>query len=343
MKKEKLSVIVPVYNVEKYLEKCLNSIINQTYKNLEIICIDDGSPDNSIKILEKYQLKDKRIRVIRQENKGLGATRNIGINVATGTYISFIDSDDWIELDMFEKCIEVFKKYNVDLVDCSTYYDSTINSQKVRDLRKLNYKNDYNGEEYFKLLVRNNLFSASSCNKVFKLKNIKRDNIYFPENKYNEDFYFVFVYLILSKKIGIVEAPMYHYLISRENSITNKINQNDVVDSIFMKKNIEETLKKKGQIEILSEVEYQEYIFNWIIQGTIAKVIQLYKSNKIGVLQVAKTLCKNEEFTILAKILIKNRKITLKLKIYIILLFFSPKLYVNIMIIYRKIRERVKY
>ena len=99
----KISVIVPVYNVEKYLKKCLNSLINQTLNDIEIICVDDGSTDSSIEILKEFELKDDRIIVISQKNEGAATSRNKGINLAKGEYISFVDSDDWLELDAFEK------------------------------------------------------------------------------------------------------------------------------------------------------------------------------------------------------------------------------------------------
>ena len=102
-----LSVIIPVYNVEPYLEQCLDSVINQTYKNLEIICINDGSTDNSLKILEKYQKKDNRIKLINQKNKGLSEARNAGLDVAKGEYIAFVDSDDYLELNAYEEAMNV--------------------------------------------------------------------------------------------------------------------------------------------------------------------------------------------------------------------------------------------
>ena len=112
----KISIIIPVYNTEKYLKKCLDSIINQTLKSLEIICIDDCSTDNSLNILKEYQLKDKRIKIIEQkENKGQGVARNLGLNIAEGEYIGFIDSDDWVDLNFFEKLYFAAKKYNSDV------------------------------------------------------------------------------------------------------------------------------------------------------------------------------------------------------------------------------------
>ena len=111
----KVSVIVPVYNTEKYLEKCLNSLINQTLHDIEVICVNDGSTDNSLNILNQYAQKDNRIKIINQENKMQGAARNAGTQIAAGEYIGFVDSDDWIDLDYFEKLYNAATKYNLDI------------------------------------------------------------------------------------------------------------------------------------------------------------------------------------------------------------------------------------
>lgn len=124
-----ISIIVPVYNTENYLEKCLYSLVNQTYKNIEIIIIDDGSPDNSMNIIQKFVLADNRVKVISQKNQGLSGARNTGMNNANGDYIMFIDSDDWIEIDTCEKAINASEKYNADVVFWS-YIKEFSNSQK---------------------------------------------------------------------------------------------------------------------------------------------------------------------------------------------------------------------
>lgn len=124
-----ISIIVPVYNTENYLEKCLYSLVNQTYKNIEIIIVDDGSPDNSINIIQKFVLADNRVKVISQKNQGLSGARNTGMNNANGDYIMFIDSDDWIEIDTCEKAINASEKYNADVVFWS-YIREFSDSQK---------------------------------------------------------------------------------------------------------------------------------------------------------------------------------------------------------------------
>lgn len=129
-----ISVIIPVYKVEKFLPKCLDSIIGQTYKNLEIILIDDGSTDNSGKICDEYALKDTRIRVVHQKNQGLPLARNAGLKIAHGEYIAFVDSDDYIELDMYEYLWKLISKQNADVAMCNACEDEGFYSQKPIDV-----------------------------------------------------------------------------------------------------------------------------------------------------------------------------------------------------------------
>ena len=124
-----ISVIIPVYKVEKYLDRCLESIVNQTYKNLEIILIDDGSPDNCPAICDEYAQKDSRIKVIHKANGGVSSARNKGIDVATGDYIGFVDSDDWIEPDMYETLIKNAEQYNSDISRCSYVISESMSGQ----------------------------------------------------------------------------------------------------------------------------------------------------------------------------------------------------------------------
>lgn len=115
MQTPKLTIIVPVYNVERYLDQCLNSLVNQTLKEIEIICVNDGSTDNSLKILQKFASKDKRIKILNQPNQGQSVDRNLAIKNATGEYLGFVDSDDWIDLDYFEKLYNTAKENNADI------------------------------------------------------------------------------------------------------------------------------------------------------------------------------------------------------------------------------------
>ena len=140
MKDEKtlISIIVPVYRTEKYLDRCVESIVNQTYKNLEIILVDDGSPDDCPKMCDEWAKKDKRIKVIHKENGGVSSARNIGIKSAKGKYIGFVDSDDYIEKEMYESLIDVLNKNkNLDYIYCDIYDAEKINNHSREDYKIL--------------------------------------------------------------------------------------------------------------------------------------------------------------------------------------------------------------
>ena len=177
----KCSIIIPVYNVEKYLPKCLDSIVNQTYKNIEIICINDGSTDNSLKILEEYAQKDERIKIINQENQGVSVARNVGIDNATGDYILFVDSDDWIDRD-------TCKILKIELEN--EYYDLIIFNHSVVT-KKSTRPTKYIGGNKFAFWA--------AC---YKTSIIKNNNIKFPKNiKISEDHFFKYNFLYYAKNI----------------------------------------------------------------------------------------------------------------------------------------------
>lgn len=128
----KISVIIPVYGVEKYIRQCLESVIKQTYKNLEIIVVNDGTKDNSMKIVEEY-LVDERIKVINKENGGISSARNRGIEEATGEYVSFVDSDDWLEIDLYERIVQILEGNKVDIIvfNYNRYSENKKNTEEI--------------------------------------------------------------------------------------------------------------------------------------------------------------------------------------------------------------------
>ena len=142
MDNELISIVIPIYNVEKYIEKCLDSVIKQTYKNIEIILVDDGSPDNCGKICDSYANNDKRIQVIHKENGGLSDARNVGIERANGKYITFVDSDDYIELDYIEYLYTLIKKYNTKISFCkvNVVFNENNTDNKLENNNKTDYK-----------------------------------------------------------------------------------------------------------------------------------------------------------------------------------------------------------
>lgn len=213
----KLSIIVPVYNVEKYLPKCLESLIKQTLKDIEIICVNDGSMDNSLAILKEFASKDSRVRIIDNQHQGVAKTRNTGIEQSTGEYIGFVDSDDYIDLDFFEKLYNSATKSNSDIAIASI-------------LKHKNFFNIYNAkytkeetaitiQDKIKLCEDKKHFFFYAWNKIYHSGFIKENNIKFSEGQIYEDVMFAIKALYYSNKIISVYGTKYHY-IEHENSLT---------------------------------------------------------------------------------------------------------------------------
>ncbi|MBV4417258.1 glycosyltransferase [Clostridium tyrobutyricum] len=216
----KITVIVPIYNVEKYLHKCIQSIINQTYPHLEIILVDDGSPDNCGSICDDYSLKDDRIKVIHKENGGLSDARDVGLDNATGDYVSFIDSDDYISKEFYEVLINLIIKYNADIAQCEfleIYEDYTYNEVKIYIDQNINILN--NIEALNNLFNENYVNTVVVWNKIYKRELFK--NIRYPKGKVHEDEYTTYKLLFNAEKVVLTSKKMYYYL-QRSNSIMGK-------------------------------------------------------------------------------------------------------------------------
>lgn len=229
---KKISVIVPVYNVEKYLSQCLDSIIHQTYKNLEIILVDDGSTDSSGLICDNYSQKDKRIKIIHKCQGGLSDARNAGLKIATGEYISFIDSDDFIDKNMYSILINNTQKYNSDIV-------------------WFNYYNYYSKKHFINssIIKNNDLYDLSSSDKIKFAKNLfyqykmdahvwaklyKRsifNNIKFPYGKLFEDIFVLLPILSNAKIISTIPDCLYFYR-NRSESIVNQYFKQNIIKNI---------------------------------------------------------------------------------------------------------------
>ena len=319
-----VTIVVPVYNVEKYLRKCLNSIVNQIYENIEIICVDDGSPDNSINILNEFAQSDKRVKIIRQENQGLSGARNTGINNAIGKYIMFIDSDDWIELNMVELMVNKIENENLDLVVCgnTNYY---VNKIKKQELTKLSSEIIYSGIDYFRQNYKKNYRFGNCWNKIYKLDLIKQKSIKFPIKRLYEDLLFVFQYIYFCKKVGIIKQSLYNYVISRDGAITNKINRDDLKDTLFTLEEIKKFLKLENDYKLLNSIEFSEYMFFWILRNSLFKFFLNNKYNQKEVGKIIKELKESKEYKEIAKYILRNSK-NIKYKIFIIALYFNEKI-----------------
>lgn len=219
---KKISIIVPVYNVDKYLDKCIDSLINQTIEEIELIFINDGSTDDSFNILNKYK-NNRKIIVINQENRGVSYARNKGIDIATGEYIGFVDPDDIVNNNMFEIMYNAAKCNNSDMIICDYFeIDETKNKRIIK-------KQDINGEDSFDILrqVLNNFITIQNngylWNKIFRADIIKKNNICFDKNiTICEDVLFNLNFLRIANKINYVKKPLYSYYIRGNSAIAKK-------------------------------------------------------------------------------------------------------------------------
>lgn len=239
MKSEsKVSIIVPVYKVEEYLPRCVDSLINQTYKNIEIILVDDGSPDNSPKICDEYASKDSRIRVIHKENAGVSEARNTGIDNAKGDYICFVDSDDYVNAYMVEKLTTSANENNSDMVVVSGYYKAY--KDKIVEVRSSNIDKKCNKD--FSIFWGDLISHRSACTTLYKRNTIK--DIRFNSNlKIAEDFLFVIQAMKKSKTISSVDECLYYYFIN-DASVMRTIGvsryQNEIMGLMECRKEFED-------------------------------------------------------------------------------------------------------
>ena len=202
-----ISIIVPVYNTEKYLDRCITSIVGQIFQDIEILLINDGSTDNSLEILRKYAYKDNRIRIIDQKNKGLSATRNAGIKLANGVYILHVDSDDWIEPDMCEALYKKAKQYGADMVTSHVYFDYP--NKTV--LKKEPYKEENNFNEFL-LTFTTKRGINSVCNKLIKRDlYILNDIEHYEDISLGEDSSALLRLIVFARTIVAVNKAFYHY------------------------------------------------------------------------------------------------------------------------------------
>lgn len=202
-----LSVIVPVYNVETFLNQCINSIIKQTYKNLEILLIDDGSTDNSGIICDQYAAKDNRIRVVHQKNQGLSGARNVGTEIAQGEYISYVDSDDWLDIHMYNEMIQVLQKYQLDMVRCAAFFSDGKKTEILSPNKKFQNRIFINND------IFKRYFDEFLCkvvwNAIYKKDIVK--GIVSPERCHSQDNYVSGMYLYRSRRMMIINKPLYYY------------------------------------------------------------------------------------------------------------------------------------
>ena len=261
-----ISVIVPVYNAELYLRRCIDSILNQTYRNFEVILIDDGSKDGSSLICDEYAYNDTRVRVIHKKNEGVSATRNIGIEEAKGEYISFVDSDDYIDINMLEKMYKTAIKNNSDIVMCEFYVDKGGSINLVKLKYEKAYLNKQDVKEGLLYLYYTNYHAGlySLCNKLIKKNVYKNNNIIFDVTlKRGEDAWFVFECLKDCLRVDFV-ADAYYYYCQNECSIMHTVYEDQYEKWVETRKRLlKENEKLKFEIDYNSF--YKEFLYKVVI------------------------------------------------------------------------------
>lgn len=254
----KISIIVPIYNAEKCLKRCIDSILNQTYKNLEIILVNDGSTDSSAQIIEDYARKDQRIKIINKSNGGQSSARNEGIEYATGKYIAFVDSDDWIVEDIYEHCLSIGMENDSDVVDFRVIF-----SYKEDEAFTMKEKGAFNtsileGEEILRdYLLRGQTEKApfSPCRKLYKAELF--NGIRFPEGKINEDIVTNFLILSKAKKVIISSKIGYFYNQYGNSTTRNGLKSKDF-DLLEASEELLRLTREIGNLELIYLAEVKK-------------------------------------------------------------------------------------
>lgn len=243
-----VSIIVPIYKVEPYLRRCIDSIISQTYTNLEIILVDDGSPDNCPRICDEYAIKDKRISVIHKENGGLSDARNVGLDICTGEYISFVDSDDWVANVYIESLLKTITSNNAEIA-----IGNFFKTNQTFNLCISNY-NENNVEilspiQAVKKLWSNDVLSfITVCGALYSKELFKK--IRFPINRLNEDIYVSYKLLYLSHKTIFLNIPVYCYF--QRNDSISALHPDNPIRTLYPRYNMYLFFKENNEIELAS-------------------------------------------------------------------------------------------
>lgn len=259
----KVSIIIPIYNVEEYIEQCIDSVLAQSHKDIEVILVDDGSPDNCGTICDNYSMKDSRIKVIHKKNGGLSSARNAGLDIATGRYIMFIDSDDFIEQDMVEALLTLKAASNADIACCGAYRYSKGAKPYIIDRTASKKSIEILGQSTAlkKLILRT--IDCASWNKLFPIELIGGTR--FIEGRYNEDLPFLFDLYQRCNNIAYTNKAYYYYRV-REGSVTSKINEKSF-DSLKNINDFEKIINEKN-LNLKKELRlYKIYTYIYIARN----------------------------------------------------------------------------
>lgn len=325
---EKISIIIPVYNVEKYLAKCIESVINQTYHNLEILLIDDGSTDRSGMICEEYQKKDKRVKTFHKKNAGVSSARNIGIKNANGKYLIFVDSDDHLEQNMIETLYNNLINNNVDISICEYYIE-----YEDGKIEKRHNKEDgliLDKEEFYKYILKDEYFGGYLYNKLIKRELIynEKNVILFDENIHIcEDLVYICQVAQNMDKAYYTTIPYYYYM-QRQNSALKNIYSKKQLSNFYAYKKIFEIYDETSiSIDNNFKIKFLKFCIDALFLMKLFKVED--KNLKKQILQIKKQYYKEIK---------KNSNMNAQEKLKIAISYYFPYIIGRVKYIKRKMR-----
>ncbi|MBQ1298826.1 glycosyltransferase family 2 protein [Candidatus Saccharibacteria bacterium] len=255
-----VSVIVPVYNGEKTIGQCLDSLVEQSHKKIKIICVDDGSTDGTSEILNRYRKKYRRVQIINQKNGGRSLARNTGLKAVKTKYVMFCDSDDWYEKNMCENMIDAMERSRADLVVCGVnmVYET---HDEMKESDENYYKLNYSGEQQIddEKISKTN---GSVCNKIFKMDVVRGNKICFPKDLNTaEDYYFYCAYMSVSKTVYFLNQKLYNYRRHDNSIMSNNFNKKKLsMDDILVAEKIFNFYRKNGFIMEHKDLFWRQWI-----------------------------------------------------------------------------------
>lgn len=323
----RLSIIVPIYNVEKYLSRCIESILNQTFKDFELILVNDSSTDNCKEICEKYKRMDSRIIVANKKNGGVSSARNLGIDISKGDYIGFVDSDDFIDVHMYEILLNTINAYDSDIVICDYY---KVNEYDIKKYEKMKSNNkdikveNINNIDAIERIITRDIKIVVAWNKIYKRSLF--DNLRYKEGVICEDEFLAHRIFYKCNKVSIINQKLYYY-IQRKGSIINSPFSSKDFDKIYAIKDRVDFLKEKKIINLIDKAEksfVDYFVWNYFTGYQKLENIE-YELKRL-----------KKEFNSVFYRILDNKFISLNEKITLFILYLSPYLY-NKLIINREL------
>ncbi len=319
----RLSIIVPIYNVEKYLSRCIESILNQTFKDFELILVNDGSTDNCKEICEKYKRMDSRIIVANKKNGGLSSARNLGIDISKGDYIGFVDSDDFIDVHMYEILLNTINAYDSDIVICDYY---KVNEYDIKKYEKMKSNNkdikveNINNIDAIERIITRDIKIVVAWNKIYKRSLF--DNLRYKEGVICEDEFLAHRIFYKCNKVSIINQKLYYY-IQRKGSIINSPFSSKDFDKIYAIKDRVDFLNEKKITNLIDKAEksFMDYfVWNYFTECQRLENIE-YELKRL-----------KKEFNSVFYRILDNKFISLNEKITLFILYLSPYLYNKLVI-----------